>query len=46
MIFKQLIFYNQIEFGIVINKLGKNIPESEAMDWVAGYALALDMTAR
>ena len=36
----------QIEFGVVIGKLGKNIPEDEAMEWVAGYALALDMTAR
>eukprot|EP00088_Acartia_fossae_P012998 TRINITY_DN16731_c0_g1_i1.p1 TRINITY_DN16731_c0_g1~~TRINITY_DN16731_c0_g1_i1.p1 ORF type:complete len:219 (+),score=27.71 TRINITY_DN16731_c0_g1_i1:31-687(+) len=37
---------HEIELGIVIKKVGKNIAESEAMDFVEGYALALDMTAR
>lgn len=32
--------------GVVIGKQGKNIKEDEAMDHVAGYVLALDMTAR
>ena len=32
--------------GVVIAKLGRNIPEAKALSHVGGYALALDMTAR
>lgn len=31
---------------MVIGKQGSNIPESTALDFVGGYTLALDMTAR
>lgn len=35
---------HEVELGVVIGKTGMNISESEAMDHVGGYALALDMT--
>jgi len=35
-----------VELVVVIGREGKHIPESEALDYVAGYALGLDMTAR
>ena len=38
--------HHEIELGVVIGKTGVAIPESQAMDHVGGYALALDMTAR
>jgi len=31
---------------VVIGKSGKNISETNAMDYIGGYCLALDMTAR
>lgn len=30
----------------MINNFGKNIPEEDAMNYVAGYCIALDLTAR
>ncbi|KAJ8317466.1 hypothetical protein KUTeg_005370 [Tegillarca granosa] len=39
------LLYFEVELGIVINKTAKNVSEDEAMDYVGGYFLALDMTA-
>ena len=36
----------EVELGVVIGKEGRDIPKSSAMSHVAGYAVALDMTAR
>ena len=36
----------EAEFAFVIGKKGKNIPEAEAMDYVAGYMCANDISAR
>ena len=36
----------EVELGVVIGKGGRDIPKSSALTHVAGYALALDMTAR
>ncbi len=36
----------EVEFGIVIGKKGKNIPEDEALDYVAGYTVFNDFSAR
>ena len=36
----------EVELGVVIGKEGRDIPQSEAHSHIAGYALALDMTAR
>ncbi len=35
----------QVELGVVIGKEGKDIPESEAYDHVAGYTCTLDITS-
>eukprot|EP00244_Chara_vulgaris_P003829 TRINITY_DN1722_c0_g1_i2.p1 TRINITY_DN1722_c0_g1~~TRINITY_DN1722_c0_g1_i2.p1 ORF type:complete len:224 (-),score=46.11 TRINITY_DN1722_c0_g1_i2:299-970(-) len=37
---------HEVELGVVISKKGRDIPTELAMDHVAGYAVALDMTAR
>ncbi len=37
---------HEIELAVVISKRGKNIPVSEAWDYVAGYTIANDITAR
>jgi 2-keto-4-pentenoate hydratase/2-oxohepta-3-ene-1,7-dioic acid hydratase in catechol pathway len=34
------------ELGVVIGRLGRNVSESEAMSFVAGYTLVNDITAR
>lgn len=38
--------HHEIELGVVIEKPGKNIPQTSALDHVGGYVLCLDMTAR
>jgi len=38
--------HHEVELGVVIGRKGSNISESEAMDYVGGYAITLDMTAR
>ena len=38
--------HHEVELGVVIGKGGSNISQDIAMDHVAGYTLALDMTAR
>ncbi|KAL1240628.1 Acylpyruvase FAHD1 [Trichinella spiralis] len=37
---------HEVELGVVIGKTAKQITNANAMDFVAGYCLALDMTAR
>ena len=38
--------HHEVEVVILIGKEGKNIAEGEALDYVAGYAIGIDMTAR
>lgn len=38
--------HHEVELGVVVGKAGSCIPQSSAMEHVAGYALCLDMTAR
>ncbi|XP_029432606.1 acylpyruvase FAHD1, mitochondrial [Rhinatrema bivittatum] len=38
--------HHEVELAVVIGKPGNAIPQTAAMDHVAGYALCLDMTAR
>ncbi|KAI8341788.1 hypothetical protein BC941DRAFT_414456 [Chlamydoabsidia padenii] len=38
--------HHEIELAVVIGKTGRDIKKSNAMDYVAGYALAIDLTAR
>jgi len=37
---------HEIELGVVIGKPGKNIARAEALNHIAGYCIALDMTVR
>ena len=37
---------HEVELVAVIEKEGKNIPESQAMNHIAGYCIGLDMTVR
>ncbi|GFZ47866.1 Uncharacterized hydrolase [Saitozyma sp. JCM 24511] len=43
---KGTIVHHEVELGVVIGKNGRDIPKSEAESYIAGYALAVDMTAR
>jgi len=38
--------HHEVELGVVIGKTAKDVTEESAMSFVAGYCLALDMTAR
>ncbi|WVQ75966.1 hypothetical protein IAR50_005602 [Cryptococcus sp. DSM 104548] len=38
--------HHEVELGVVIGKDGRDIPTSSALEHIAGYTLALDMTAR
>ena len=38
--------HHEIELGVVISKNCKRVSPDQAMDYVGGYCLALDMTAR
>jgi len=37
---------HEAELAVIIGKTGTNIPKERALDYVAGYALSLDMTVR
>lgn len=43
---KSKCLHHEVELGIVIGKKCKNIPKNKALDYVLGYLLALDVTAR
>ncbi|RIA91059.1 hypothetical protein C1645_822542 [Glomus cerebriforme] len=43
---KGCIVHHEVELGVVIGKDGRDIRKSEAMNYVEGYALGIDMTAR
>ncbi|CAG8473149.1 5095_t:CDS:2 [Funneliformis mosseae] len=43
---KGCVVHHEVELGVVIGKGGRDIRKSEAMDYVEGYALGIDMTAR
>ncbi|MBP1647764.1 MAG: acylpyruvase [Bacteroidetes bacterium] len=38
--------HHEVEMVVLIGKEGKHIPRAEAFDYVAGYAVGLDMTLR
>ncbi|KAF8205511.1 hypothetical protein K438DRAFT_513484 [Mycena galopus ATCC 62051] len=41
-----VIAHHEVELGVVIGKGGRDISQADAESHVAGYALAVDMTAR
>lgn len=38
--------HHEVEMVVAIGRDGKHIPEADALNYVAGYAIGLDMTAR
>uniref|UniRef100_A0A0E0KF58 Fumarylacetoacetase-like C-terminal domain-containing protein n=1 Tax=Oryza punctata TaxID=4537 RepID=A0A0E0KF58_ORYPU len=38
--------HHEVELAVVMSQRARDVPEASAMDFVGGYALALDMTAR
>ncbi|KUK16947.1 MAG: Fumarylacetoacetate hydrolase family protein [Thermococcus sibiricus] len=38
--------HHEVELGVIIGKRGKNIPREEAFDYILGYTVLLDITAR
>jgi acylpyruvate hydrolase len=38
--------HHELELGVVIARTAKNVSEADAMSYVAGYTLAVDVTAR
>lgn len=40
------VVHHEIELAVIIGKTGRNIPQAKAMEFVNGYSLALDLTAR
>jgi len=44
--FHSLHSLETVELGVVIGKKGRDILPESAMDYVAGYTLAIDLTAR
>ena len=38
--------HHEVELGVIISRKGVDVPVSEAMDYVGGYTVCLDMTAR
>ncbi|KAJ7355846.1 hypothetical protein DFH08DRAFT_803785 [Mycena albidolilacea] len=43
---KGIVAHHEVELGVVIGKGGRDITQANAESHVAGYALAVDMTAR
>lgn len=43
---KSKCIHHEVELGVVINKKCKNIKKDDALDYVLGYLIALDITAR
>ncbi|KAI0797487.1 hypothetical protein C8Q75DRAFT_738347 [Abortiporus biennis] len=41
-----ILAHHEVELGVVIGKGGRDITQTEAESHIAGYALAVDMTAR
>ncbi|KAJ3315767.1 hypothetical protein HDU76_002106 [Blyttiomyces sp. JEL0837] len=38
--------HHEVELGVVIGQAGRDIPEDKAYDYIDGYVLGVDMTAR
>lgn len=44
--FPERLTHHEIELGVVIGKTAANVATADALSYIAGYALALDMTVR
>mmetsp|Transcript_46972 Transcript_46972/g.77977 ORF Transcript_46972/g.77977 Transcript_46972/m.77977 type:complete len:221 (-) Transcript_46972:1243-1905(-) len=38
--------HHEVELGVIIGQRAKNVPKEKALEYIGGYCLALDMTAR
>eukprot|EP01118_Nematostelium_gracile_P007577 TRINITY_DN2478_c0_g1_i1.p1 TRINITY_DN2478_c0_g1~~TRINITY_DN2478_c0_g1_i1.p1 ORF type:complete len:241 (-),score=84.30 TRINITY_DN2478_c0_g1_i1:41-709(-) len=38
--------HHEVELALIIGRKGKNIQQSQAFDYIAGYSLGIDLTAR
>jgi acylpyruvate hydrolase len=41
-----ILAHHEVELGVVVGKAGRDIPQANADSHIAGYTLAVDMTAR
>ncbi|KAM6500073.1 hypothetical protein JOM56_003087 [Amanita muscaria] len=41
-----IVAHHEVELGFIIGKTGRDISQANAEDYIAGYTLAVDMTAR
>ena len=44
--FPERLSHHELELGVVIGKTAANVSQADALTYVAGYAIALDMTVR
>ncbi|PUA20430.1 fumarylacetoacetate hydrolase family protein [Glaciimonas sp. PCH181] len=44
--FPERLSHHEMELGVVIGKTAANVSQADAMSYVAGYSIALDMTVR
>jgi len=44
--FPERLSHHEMELGVVIGKTAANVSQEDALSYVAGYAIALDMTVR
>ncbi|KAJ8517206.1 hypothetical protein ONZ45_g5582 [Pleurotus djamor] len=43
---KGIVAHHEVELGVIIGKTGRDVSQADAESLIAGYALAVDMTAR
>jgi len=41
-----VIVHHEVELGVIIGSKARDVPASRAMDYIGGYCVALDLTAR
>lgn len=44
--FPERLTHHEMELGVIIGKTAANVSQADALSYVAGYAIALDMTVR
>jgi acylpyruvate hydrolase len=40
----EFVVHEEVELGVIIKQKCKNVPESQSLQYVGGYCLALDLT--
>lgn len=44
--FRERLTHHELELGVIIGKIANNVSEADALSYIGGYAIALDMTVR